>query len=951
MYKIKRVFLKGGALLAVAFILSLFFASDTFASTLSMSISSSSLALTMLPNSAEGNFASSDDLGISISLTGPGGYTLGIKAASSNANARNLVNSSANTTLNTISSVITPANYADNTYAATNSLNNTWGYLPSKYDSVANTSYRPAPDADGDIIDATSEAGDGNTVVNYTISIGARADLATKPGSYSNTFVIIAVANIPNCNPGATSIDNAVCMQDMNDNVINSMTIDAQYKLYDNRDWKQYYIARMKDGKVWMTQNLDLDLVSDTDADNYIALTSENTDLNEYGSNGHTTSYGYSCSNISSSDCKGAGEVITWVPSKTTYAESEYASWANSTTTPESINREYYMHATSIGGGFGYYSKSQCESNASAELCAHSYAGNYYNFSAATATNDTSTTASSLYDDSYYSMPNSVCPAGWRLPTGYTGNNTYSEANILWVQENVIAGYATSTNSTINYIDVNNAFTILFRSPLYYANTGYKYSNGNGYSSLPQLATGTIWNKDNSFYFQISNTYARPTSISVRSNGYNIRCIARQTNTGGSTTVTFNKNADDATGTMSNQTYNANTINTLPSNSFTRSGYAFNSWNTEPDGSGKSYSDADKYYAMSGNTTNNATLYAQWDKLYTITFNIGSNATGINFDGTTYANNDTAQAIEGKSYIISGVYGTKYAFNSWATTVNGTIENSNYQTTHYVINGDSTLTVTGQAVTTEIKSLTIATCPTTPSPVYDERDDEVYWVAKLSDDKCWMLDNLRLDPTNATVAANLSTSNTSVNSDGLNYLLNGGGTTPYTASAISTSWFSYNLRASVSVGFKNQIAPVFSGPGSGKLGVYYNYCAASAGTYCYGQNTGYDVPGTNIDSPYSLCPAGWRMPTGYGSGNEYSYINGNSSSKLTLSLLLSGTNSGGANVSYLGQEGHFWSSTFSGSYDWIGYGSARASNNGISFSGGSASSPGTGRSMRCVMPN
>jgi hypothetical protein len=134
MYKIKRVFLKGGALLAVAFILSLFFTSDTFASTLSMSISSSSLALTMLPNSVEGNFASSDDLGISISLTGPGGYTLGIKAASSNANARNLVDSSANTTLNTISSVITPANYADNTYAATNSLNNTWGYLPSKYD-------------------------------------------------------------------------------------------------------------------------------------------------------------------------------------------------------------------------------------------------------------------------------------------------------------------------------------------------------------------------------------------------------------------------------------------------------------------------------------------------------------------------------------------------------------------------------------------------------------------------------------------------------------------------------------------------------------------------------------------------------------------------------------------------------------------------------------------------
>ena len=82
MYKTKRVFLKGSAVLAVAFILPLLFVSNASAATLSMTISSSSLALTMLPNSAEGTFASSDDLNVSVSLSGVGGYTLGIKAAS-----------------------------------------------------------------------------------------------------------------------------------------------------------------------------------------------------------------------------------------------------------------------------------------------------------------------------------------------------------------------------------------------------------------------------------------------------------------------------------------------------------------------------------------------------------------------------------------------------------------------------------------------------------------------------------------------------------------------------------------------------------------------------------------------------------------------------------------------------------------------------------------------------
>ena len=59
--------------------------------------------------------------------------------------------------------------------------------------------------------------------------------------------------------------------------------------------------------------------------------------------------------------------------------------------------------------------------------------------------------------------------------------------------------------------------------------------------------------------------------------------------------------------------------------------------------------------------------------------------------------------------------------------------------------------------------------------------------------------------------------------------------------------------------------------GLGKIGVYYNYCAASAGTVCAVSNT--------INASVDVCPKGWRMPTG-GPGGEYeslyaSYSNNN----------------------------------------------------------------------------
>lgn len=75
-------------------------------------------------------------------------------------------------------------------------------------------------------------------------------------------------------------------------------------------------------------------------------------------------------------------------------------------------------------------------------------------------------------------------------------------------------------------------------------------------------------------------------------------------------TITFNANGGSGTVPSAINTY-VGVANTIPSNSLTRTGYAFNGWNTASDGSGTAYA--------TGSTitpSGNVTLYAQWKTTY-----------------------------------------------------------------------------------------------------------------------------------------------------------------------------------------------------------------------------------------------------------------------------------------------------------------------------------------------
>ena len=77
-------------------------------------------------------------------------------------------------------------------------------------------------------------------------------------------------------------------------------------------------------------------------------------------------------------------------------------------------------------------------------------------------------------------------------------------------------------------------------------------------------------------------------------------------------TVSFDKNADDATGEMADITLTYGEEKALSLNTFSREGYFFAGWNTMADGSGTAYSDKDSVINLTYVANGTVTLYAQW---------------------------------------------------------------------------------------------------------------------------------------------------------------------------------------------------------------------------------------------------------------------------------------------------------------------------------------------------
>lgn len=104
-------------------------------------------------------------------------------------------------------------------------------------------------------------------------------------------------------------------------------------------------------------------------------------------------------------------------------------------------------------------------------------------------------------------------------------------------------------------------------------------------------------------------------------------------------TVVFNKNANDASGTMANQSFVSGVSKSLTANAFSRTGYVFLGWSKSSTATSPSYEDGQDGSGLSSTAGATVNLYAVWEaKTSTVTLNqpnattVGTNSVSATYD-------------------------------------------------------------------------------------------------------------------------------------------------------------------------------------------------------------------------------------------------------------------------------------------------------------------------------
>ena len=349
------------------------------------------------------------------------------------------------------------------------------------------------------------------------VFFGARSSEELLSDYYENTVIFTAVAAY---SPKTTK--DIVFMQEIDDEVADSMVPNVQYQLRDMRDNKKYWVAKLDDGNIWMTQNLDLELST------IATLTPEDTDI-----------------------------PADWTPIRSTIeaAQTTSDSWVNDGSTPYSygiISKDNYIEVAGYINNpnladtveaqyafpFGTYkTKEECAANVTnSDYCEHYNVGKYYNWAAAIAKNDASAIADS---GETATIEQSICPAKWRLPTGSSGESIKGEYTILLEKANVATSLTSESGNTTGYFAGSNSNAIV-GAPLFFANAGTKSKGQEIVHAYGEYWTSSIHNEPNVDRFAFdhhsesnqnelkTNFYPNIGNVSADLGvGRSIRCVAK----------------------------------------------------------------------------------------------------------------------------------------------------------------------------------------------------------------------------------------------------------------------------------------------------------------------------------------------------------------------------------------------------------------------------------------
>ena len=642
--------------------------------------------------------------------------------------------------------------------------------------------------------------------------------------------------------------------------------------LTDTRDGSTYAVGKYADGKCWMMENLRLDL-SDTN----VTISTQNTNKPESSfmtlANAHPAS--------SNSFCTGTGSsCINRVLHNT-----------------NNINRNLTPAYDTNDSSSSWYSY-----------------GVYYNYYTATAGNggySLTTKGARVNGD--------ICPAGWRLPTGYSKNDDLGTLDMSYggtglIQNEEPAGTIASERwrtypLNYTYSGEQNGASGYNRWVSAGMNSGSNYSATSGYN---------LWLRT-----MAASMTANTTS---KSRGQTVRCVARDVH---DVTGDIHYNSNGGTGTMADAT-NVNFATALAGNNlFTRTNYRFTGWNTSATGNGIAVSEggaldsvAEQLGLQDGDTL---TLYAMWQPVYSVVYD-GNGADSGSMASATQTNITSSFNLVASNYAKTG-----YGFAGWSADANAGAKLLNHDTVTvygpnqlitldnaFTSNADANNQITLYAVwlaadtTDTLQSFSSTRCSAMSVGDYlalrDVRDGDVYAVSKLADGHCWMTENLRLDPSTTAFSA------TNTNDPTANFVseatLSQDSTT--LCNADSSACIDQVLFNANNVNRSLTATPNTNNNSSSwySYGIMYGWYTATAGNGDYAKSSG-NVAG-------DICPAGWRLPTGGSSGEFVSLTNavgGATASAKNNNLLAFPNNfiySGDYNYNISGGRGtygRYWSAT------------------------------------------
>ena len=289
-------------------------------------------------------------------------------------------------------------------------------------------------------------------------------------------------------------------------------------------------------------------------------------------------------------------------------------------------------------------------------------------------------------------------------------------------------------------------------------------------------------------------------------------------------------------------TTDSNTLTNTTDNS-----YVFNNLSTTAGTASTLANIAPGYWGYSYSTDNGSTWKSG---------SSGNTATG--YAGLPLDNNDSGSTgvklLSTDSYASSGSVKFKIGAKATSTQVVGTYTGT---VNFYAVTNPNPTLYMQDVNTTTLASLMPNVGDTTL--LIDKRDEQAYRVAKLADNKYWMVENLNIAGGTA-----LSATDTDVSSD---YIANF-----TTSNNLTKTSNTIILPESSPSGFnQNNYSYVYNSNNK------TNNCA-SPGCYSYYSwdtatlGSGRSISTDNTDAPYSVCPKGWHLPntrTGTDSSSDF----------------------------------------------------------------------------------